>query len=41
MVNTRVLVNEILDRLQHYVARISAKKCVTGGSLSKSEYIVD
>jgi hypothetical protein len=31
-------VNIVLDRLMHYVARISATKALKGGSLSKNEY---
>lgn len=33
-----VSVNNVLDRIQHYVARISAKKAAQGGSLSKIRY---
>lgn len=38
MVNTGVLVNNILVKLSHYVSRITAKTAVQGGSLSKNRY---
>ena len=38
MVNTSANYNDILDRLDCYVARISAFAAFKGGSLSKREY---
>lgn len=32
-------VNMVLDRLMHYVARISATNALKGSSLSKNEYM--
>lgn len=36
--NANALVNGILNRLQHCVSRITAKKADKGGSLSKNAY---
>lgn len=32
-------INNSLDRIRHYVARISAKKAAQGGSLSKIDIV--
>jgi hypothetical protein len=38
MVNTTASANSILDRLENFVARISATKSVKGSSLPKNGY---
>lgn len=38
MMNANAFNNNILDRLQHFVSRITAKTKVKGSSLSKNEY---
>lgn len=40
MVNANILANNILGRLMHYVARITANTLAAGGSLSKNRNIV-
>ena len=38
MMKAKVFNNNILDRLLHFVSRITAKTKVKGSSLSKNEY---
>lgn len=39
MMNAQVSVNPILNRLSHYVSRISAYQLFQGRSLSKIQYV--
>ncbi|HEY3424049.1 MAG TPA: hypothetical protein VGL27_04565 [Negativicutes bacterium] len=41
MMNTISLVNNDLDRLAHYISRITALKNSKGRGLSKNEYYVN